>query len=87
MMRCPKCQGCVVFDGEERRCVNCGHRPDLIVRVIEPEPDVLRCTYNRSCDEPRVLGRLMCRPHLRHCVERAKAYQARMREQRATVGK
>jgi hypothetical protein len=49
MMRCPKCQGCVVFDGEERRCVNCGNRPDLIVRVIEPEPEGVE------------IGRLRCR--------------------------
>jgi hypothetical protein len=29
MNRCPKCQGCVVWDGEEPRCINCGWRAPL----------------------------------------------------------
>jgi len=26
-MRCPKCQGLVVLDHDELRCLNCGMRP------------------------------------------------------------
>lgn len=79
-MRCVKCDGCVVLDGGERRCLNCGARPDLALRMAEPDAVVDRCKYSKRCEEPRAAGRLMCRRHLGIVNKRVKAYQARMRE-------
>lgn len=41
MNRCPKCQGCVVWDGEEPRCINCGWRAPLPQQPGKQEVDVL----------------------------------------------
>lgn len=27
--RCPKCNGCVCWDGDEPRCINCGWRAPI----------------------------------------------------------
>lgn len=46
-MRCVKCDGCVVLDGDERRCLNCGARPDLVLRMAGPNAVVGCCKYSK----------------------------------------
>lgn len=74
---CSRCQGFVMTDQYETRCLNCGNRPYELLR--EPEPDRrgrrLACS---NCRQPVVEGHNYCQEHLDYF----KAYH-RTRKQRA----
>ena len=67
-MRCGKCQGLIVTEYEESRCLNCGCRPFEVVRAPDEPKQGLRrrCT---NCQEKAVAGHNYCQTHLDYFVE------------------
>lgn len=62
-MNCPKCQGLVMQDYDEWKCINCGCRPFEVTRPAPVEPDAppTRCACGKADKLPR---RTICK----HCL-------------------
>lgn len=58
-MRCPKCQGLIVQEYEEARCLNCSYRPV----PIEPAPICRGMNKNGQCPKPAIRRSNYCLQH------------------------
>ena len=56
-MRCPRCQGLIVNEYEEERCLNCGYRTDFVPAERSPYSP-----YRDIVDQPTVLSRPLTSP-------------------------
>ncbi|NOT95441.1 MAG: hypothetical protein HOP00_03925 [Nitrospira sp.] len=68
-MRCEKCQGLIVNEYGDVRCMNCGARPGVVLRDPEPDKRVRRRGCS-NCAEYAVVGHHYCQHHLDYFVER-----------------
>lgn len=59
-MICEKCQGLIVDEHDEPRCINCGRRPGTPLRAIQASDEVERPVKCRNCARPPALGRKFC---------------------------
>ena len=71
-MRREECQGLVVNDYADVRCVNCGARPFEILREPEPAKQGLRRQCS-NCKDDAKAGHNYCQRHLDYFVERRRA--------------
>jgi len=60
---CTRCQGFVMTDQYETRCLNCGARPFEVRRNLEP-PKQGRRRRCGNCHEPAIAGHHYCQMHL-----------------------
>lgn len=60
-MTCDKCQGLIVDEHDEPRCINCGRRPGTPLRVMPASDEVETPEKCRSCARPPESGRKQCR--------------------------
>lgn len=68
-MTCEKCQGLVVNDYGDVRCMNCGARPLVVLRAPE-EPKQGRRRSCSNCKALAAAGHNYCQRHLDYFVER-----------------
>ena len=79
---CPKCQGFVINDFGDVRCMNCGLRPLVVTRPPDPEPTRRRCS---SCTNEAVEGKRTCQAHLDYFRDYKLKKKARVEEARDLV--
>lgn len=78
-MRCEKCQGLVVNDYGDVRCMNCGNRPLELLR--EPEPATQgRRRQCSNCKAAAKVGHNYCQEHLDYFVEHRLKKKAQMEQ-------
>lgn len=78
-MRCEKCQGLVVNDYGEVRCMNCGARPFEILREPEPAKQGRRRLCS-NCKDDAAVGHRYCQRHLDYFVEYGRKKKAQRDE-------
>lgn len=78
-MTCARCQGLVVNDYGDVRCMNCGARPLVVLRAHE-EPKQGRRRSCSNCKGDAKAGHNYCQRHLDYFVERRRAKLAQADE-------
>lgn len=78
-MTCERCQGLVVDEYGEVRCMNCGARPFEILREPEPAKQGRRRRCS-NCKEAAVVGHNYCQHHLDYFVEYGRKKKMQMEQ-------
>jgi hypothetical protein len=76
-MTCTKCAGLIVTEYDESRCMNCGFRPSVVLRM--PEIFRVKCMY---CSSPPVVGRKSCQACIVRQAQRSKRRRRIIRSRR-----
>lgn len=83
-MRCTKCQGLVLNEYGDVRCLNCVNRPCQVLREPERAPQGRRSRC-KDCQNEAEPGRNHCRPHLEYFVEYTRKRKAKLDEARLLI--
>ncbi len=75
MMRCPKCQGCLLVNHGDEHCINCGYRPMQPINPPLPSGPNPRRQWTpgtcQFCGKSAVRSKSICRAcHARESVIR-----------------